>query len=191
MRAVSKPRIAHWYRRAHDCRGVSAVEFALIAPLLLLLYVGVAELGNALTVYRRTSAVASTAADLTAQLKTIKAADLNDIFAASTGILDPYDTQPLRIVVTSVVADEENNGKVAWSCANKGAGRAVDSAYPVPNGLTEPDTSVIVAEITYSFKPLLDLNTIFSPGSFDMNRIFYARPRRTSKVTKTDGTNCS
>jgi Flp pilus assembly protein TadG len=174
-----------------DTRGMSAVEFALIVPVLILLYVGVAEMGNALTIYRRTSTVAATAADLTAQVKTIKGSDIKDIFAASTGILDPYPTTPLRIVLSSVVADNNNNGKVAWSCANKGSGRAVNSAYTVPPGLTEAGTSVIVAEITYSFTPLLNLTSIFSPGAFDMKRTFYARPRRSATVAKTDGTSCS
>ncbi len=58
---------------------MSAVEFALIFPVLILLYVGAAETGNLLTVYRRTFQVASTAADLTAQVKTVSTADLGDI----------------------------------------------------------------------------------------------------------------
>ncbi|MGH6833363.1 MAG: TadE/TadG family type IV pilus assembly protein [Methyloceanibacter sp.] len=173
-------------RLMRDRRGVSAVEFALILPLLILLYVGAAEIGNALTIYRRTSAVASTAADLTAQTKTVSTADLQDITAASSSILTPYSTTPLTIVVSSVVADENNNGKVAWSYASKGSARGTNSSYAVPAGLTQPNSSVIVAEITYAFTPLLDLETFFSPGSFEMKRIFYARPRKSLTVKKTN-----
>lgn len=46
--------------------------------------------------------------------------------------------------------------------------------------------SVIVAEINYTFTPLVGLTTIFSPGSFEMTRTFYTRPRRSMKVAKTD-----
>jgi Flp pilus assembly protein TadG len=186
-----RARAAHWASLLRDRRGISAVEFALIAPILILLYVGVVEIGNALTVYRRTSTVAATAADLTAQVKKITGPEIQDIFSASTGILDPFPTTPLRIVLSSVVADNNNNGKVAWSCANKGSGRAVNSGFSVPPGLTEANTSVIVAEITYSFAPLLNLTSIFSPGAFDMTRTFYARPRRSATVAKTDGISCS
>lgn len=185
-RSALRASIVLWARLGRDRRGVSAVEFALIVPLLLLLLVGVTEISSALTVYRRTSAVASTAADLTAQVKTITPAQLQDVFAASTSILDPYVTDPLRIVVSSVVADDKNNGKVTWSCASKGAGRAVDSAYPVPPGLTDPGTSVVVAEVTYAFTPLLGLDGIFSPDSFEMKRTFYSRPRRSKEVSKAD-----
>lgn len=169
-----------------DLRGVSAIEFALIVPALILLYVGAVEIGNALTIYRRTSLVAATAADLTAQVKSVSKSDIQDIQAAASSILTPYSTTPLTIVLTSVVADNNNKGKVDWSCASKGGARAKDSFYPVPDGLTEPDSSVVVAEITYSFTPLLGLTTIFSPGSFDMTRTFYTRPRRSLKVSKTD-----
>lgn len=173
-------------RLVRDRRGVSAVEFALIAPTMIVLYLGIAETGNAITVYRRMSAVASTAADLTAQTKVVSTADLDDVVSASSAILSPYPTQPLKIVLSSVVADQNNTGKVAWSYSNKGAGRAVNSTYPVPAGLTEPNSSVIVAEITYAFTPLVDLKDFFSPGSFNMTRTFYARPRRSLAVAKTN-----
>jgi Flp pilus assembly protein TadG len=173
-------------RLLRDRRGVSAVEFGLILPTLIALYLGIAETGNAITVYRRMSEVAATAADLTAQVKKVQTKDLEDIVSASSAILSPYPTQPLKIVISSVVADQYNNGKVAWSYSNKGSGRAVESAYPVPAGLTEASSSVIVAEITYAFSPLVDLKTFFSPDSFNMTRTFYARPRRSPTVTKTD-----
>ncbi|MGH6735657.1 MAG: TadE/TadG family type IV pilus assembly protein [Methyloceanibacter sp.] len=180
------PNVSSLGRLLRDKRGVSALEFALILPALLMLYVGAVEIGNALTIYRRTSQVAATAADLTAQVKQVTKSDVKDIQAAAGSILTPYSTEPLKIVLTSVVADSNNQGKVDWSCANKGGGYAKNSSYALPAGLTEPDSSVVVAEITYSFTPLLGLTSIFSPGAFDMERTFYTRPRRSLKVEKTD-----
>lgn len=180
------PSTVSWMRLIRDRRGVSAIEFAMIAPILVLLYVGIAEIGNALTIYRRTSTVASTAADLTAQVKTVSTSDLQDIVGASSSILTPYSTTPLKIVLSSVVADQNNNGKVTWSHASKGSARGTNSAYAVPAGLTEPNSSVIVAEITYAFTPLVNLTSAFSPGSFEMKRTFYARPRRSLTVAKTN-----
>jgi Flp pilus assembly protein TadG len=169
-----------------DRRGVAAIEFAMIFPVMILLYVGVVETANLLTIYRRASQVASTAADLTAQVKQVTAVDLRDIESASTALLTPYSTTPLKITLTSVVADKDNNGKVSWSCSNKGAGRSTGSSYPVPAGLTEANSSVIVAEVTYSYAPLEGLTQIFSPKAFDIKRTFYARPRKSLTITKTD-----
>jgi Flp pilus assembly protein TadG len=158
----------------------------MIAPVLILLYVGIAEIGTAVTVYRRTSSVAATAADLTAQVKTVSTADLNDIITAAGSILTPYSTGPLELVISSVVADQNNNGKVSWSYAQHGGTRAVNSNYAVPPGLTTAGSSVIVTELSYDFTPLIGLTTIFSPGAFEMKRTFYARPRRSLTVTKTN-----
>lgn len=170
----------------YDCRGASAIEFALIVPVLISLYLGAVEINNALTVYRRTLQVATAAADLTAQVRSVTRQDISDINAASTTILTPYAAEPLTIVLSSVVADQNNVGRVDWSCANKGAGRAKGSVYPVPTGLTEPNSSVIVAETTYAFEPIVDLTAFFSPGAFNMGQTFYARPRRSFTVAKTD-----
>ena len=59
-----------------------------------------------------------------------------------------------------------------------------NSPYAVPPGLTEPNSSVIVAEITYDFTPLVNLTGVFSPGSYEMKRTFYARPRKSLQVAK-------
>jgi Flp pilus assembly protein TadG len=167
-----------------DQRGTSAIEFALLAPVIILMYIGAAEIGNLLTVDRRVESVASTAADLTAQVREVSNADLADIVAASTSILTPYPTTPLKVVLSSVVADQNNAGKVAWSYSSSGSGRAVGSSYALPTGTTEAYSSVIVVEVTYVFTPLLDLKKVFSPGAFNLKRTFYARPRRSLTVAK-------
>lgn len=56
----------------------------------------------------------------------------------------------------------------------------------MPAGLAVANSSVIVAELTYSFTPLVNLSTFFSPGAFDMKRTFYERPRKSLIVCKTD-----
>jgi Flp pilus assembly protein TadG len=173
-------------RLRRESRGASAIEFALIAPTLIMIYVATVEIGSALTVYRRTAQIAATAADLTAQVKTVTKTDVKDILAASSSILAPYSTKPLSIVISSVVANDSNQGKVSWSCASTGAARSAGSNYNVPNGLTEANSSVIVTEVTYAYTGLLGLTEFFNPGSFDMKRVFYTRPRRSSEVAKTD-----
>ncbi len=181
-------RAPRWlFRALPDRRGVSAVEFALIAPVVIALYVGAIELGNALTINRRTSEVASTAADLAAQVKTVSDSDLKDITSAASSILTPYPPTPLKIILSSVVADANNTTKVAWSYATNGASpRATNSIYTVPAGLTQANSSVIVAEVTYAFTPLLNLKGYANPGSFTMSRTFYSRPRKSLTVAKTN-----
>ncbi len=55
---------------SRDTRGVAAVEFALILPLLLLLYIGSVEATLLYTTDRGVATIASTVADLVARSKT-------------------------------------------------------------------------------------------------------------------------
>ena len=95
-----------------DRRGVAAIEFALIVPILIALYFGAVEFSNAMTVDRRVTSIASSAADLAAQVEEVNANEVLDIFNASRSIMQPYDTNGISIVLTSVVADEDNNTTV-------------------------------------------------------------------------------
>jgi hypothetical protein len=52
--------------------------------------------------------------------------------------------------------------------------------------VTDAETSVIVAEVTYSYKPMLGLDKVFRPDTFELKRSFYARPRKSVKATKTE-----
>ena len=102
---------------------------------------------------------------------------------AATNILAPFPEAPLTIKLASVVADSKNATEVSWSCASKGSGtpRTAHSGR-----LTEEDSSVIVAEVEYKYAPMLDLPEFGSPGAITMTRKFYAKPRRSLTVQKTD-----
>ena len=166
-------------RLARDTRGVSAVEFALILPIMITMYIGAVEISHALTVDRRVTSVASSAADLTAQTKQVTSASMQDIFTAANSIMLPYSAAPISIVLTSVVADENNDTTVGWSCSLNGSTYADGSAFTLPNGLTQPYSSVIVAEVTYNYIPPIGE---FITGGITMAEKFYLRPRRSLTV---------
>lgn len=169
-----------------DNSGLSAIEFALILPIMITMYIGAVELSHALTVDRRVSSVASAVADLTAQTDTVDNNQVQDIFTASTSIMTPYSASPISIVLTSVVADEDNDTTVEWSCAQNGSQHAIGSEFTVPEGLTQPFSSIIVAEVTYDYTP--PLGHIIT-GGLTMSEKFYLRPRRSLKV-EWQGSNC-
>ena len=53
------------YRR--DSRGVAAIEFAMIVPIMSAMFIGAVEVSQAITVDRRVTQVASSTADLVAR----------------------------------------------------------------------------------------------------------------------------
>ena len=94
--------IAHLTRFRRDQRGVAAVEFALIAPVLIAMYFGLAEYCQAMMADRKATHVASSIGDLVAQSDQVTAADLADIFAIGKPLIAPFPTTDLKIRVASV-----------------------------------------------------------------------------------------
>jgi Flp pilus assembly protein TadG len=173
-----------WLRvRLGDRKGVAAVEFAFILPLLIALYFGVVETTYGIMANRKVTSVTSTVADLVAQTKSVNQAELNDIFAAATAIMVPFDSAELSIVVTSVLIDKDGNATVDWSAAAPGSGTAHRSGadFDLPAGLRIPYTSLIVAEVGYEYNSFL--NYIVTTG-IPMSDTLYLRPRASDKVTK-------
>lgn len=178
-------RIAAGARLSRFCRnqdGLSAVEFALIVPLMLTLYFATIETSDALTASRRVTNVAQTAADLVAQATAVSSSDLTDIYAASAAILSPYDTTAVKITITSVVASSSNVTTVAWSASYNGTARTAGAAITIPTGLTTANTSIIMAEVTYTYTSPIGT---FITGPITMSEVAYLRPRRSLTVSKT------
>jgi len=169
--------------RLRDRRGVAAVEFAFILPLLVTMYFGVVETTYAIMANRKVTSVTSTVADLVAQTKTINTSELNDVFEAATAIMVPFDASELTIVVSSVVIDKDGNSTVDWSAAASSGGTAYRSGadFDLPTGLKIPYTSLIVAEVTYEYNSFL--NHIVTTG-IPMSDKMYLRPRASDKVKK-------
>jgi len=165
---------------AHDRSGVSAIEFAFIVPTIMVpLYFGAVEFSEALTVDRRVTSVASTTADLAAQAEELDQGGIEQIFDAARSIMVPYPSAGISIVVTSVVADEDNKTTVDWSCTENGTTHSEGSDFTLPPNLTQPFSSVIVAEVAYTHTSFL-ANIIDTP--INMTETFYLRPRRSLTV---------
>jgi Flp pilus assembly protein TadG len=165
--------------------GHALIEAALIFPILLGLFLGVSEFSEAFTVSRRLQGAAHTAADLVARVQSVTAQDLDGVKAMIDETMKPYSVASLGVIVTSVVADEEDGTAttVEWSDV-RGAGvspHAAGSALKLPTGLTPPKASVIFAEVKYEFKSTLATMIV---GTVSLRAEAYQRPRLGLKVLK-------
>ena len=88
-------------RFARDRRGVSAVEFALIAPIMIGLYFGCVEVSDAVAVDRKVSLTAAALANLSAQVTTISSNDMTTILRASGAIRGSCFPTSIPITVPS------------------------------------------------------------------------------------------
>ena len=167
-------------RLARDTRGVAAIEFAMIVPVMFFLFVGSIEISNALTIDRRVTQAASSSADLIARAPPagLSTSDVDGQLVIVNQLMAPYDVNPLTVKIVSVVAQLVGGAtqiKVDWSRDNKGASPyARNSLYSsLPVGLLTAGESVIVAEANYNYTPF-----IFSyfTSAFTMKETFYYKP---------------
>ena len=166
-------------RLANTDRGVILIEFALVLPVLLVIFIGLVEFSEAFTIARKLSTSATTVSDLVSQQPSVTSADLDDINLVANEIMRPYSSTPLSLVIVSVAADQDNATTVAWSYPS--SAYAVGAAYALPQaGLTEPNSSIIVVEATYNFTPTVG----HFLGSFPITQRAFFKPRFSANVAK-------
>jgi Flp pilus assembly protein TadG len=142
--------------------GAAAVEFALILPVMLLVYIGTTE-GSALIVMdRKVQTVAGVLGDLVARANTtLSQTDMVDFFRAATAIMNPYSAADLVQVVTGVNVSSTGVATVAWS-KKYASGAYAEGPYAENSSFTLPpeiinialDDFVIVSEASSSYTPL-------------------------------------
>lgn len=183
---LALPRLRIFGRFARDRRGVGGVEFALIAPLLLALYITSFELTIGLSVSKRVTRSASTIADLVTQQSKVTTSDLQQMINVTNAIFTPYKTQNLSLKVTGITLDASSNPTVAWSWAQNGSRPyANNSAVNVPTDMRAPNTFLVRAEVSVTHELLM-----FMPGlmpnqwkTLTLSREFFYRQRVGTSIT--------
>jgi Flp pilus assembly protein TadG len=166
--------------------GVSAVEFALLLPVMLTLYLGGTEITQAITIKRKTTMVTRTIGDLVAQTSTISNAQMLNLLNATSAVVAPYPVSNLKIVVSSVAIDAGGAARVVWSDATANAtARAENSTVTLPTGLNAfPNTTVIWTEASYTYTPPIGY---VITGDMNLSDKMYLRPRLVNKICRDKG----
>ena len=168
-------------RLAKDEDGVSAIEFAVLLPLMITLYLGGVEVSQAVAADRKTTLVAHTVADLVAQESGVTNADMSNVLNASAAVASPYAVSNLAVTVSSIVIDNSGKATVAWSDTLNGQARSVGSVITLSSALAVANTSLILGEVTYSFKP--QFGWVLT-GTIPLYDKIYMRPRLANTVTR-------
>jgi Flp pilus assembly protein TadG len=167
---------------ANDRRGVSAVEFAIIAPLMVSLYLGGVEVSDAVAASRKTTIVARTVADLVAQDSKLTNAGKDDVMNAAKLVATPYGNANLGITVSSIKIDNAGIAKVEWSDTKDGIALTVGSTVTLDAALAVPNTWLILGEATYNYIPTFGEGVT---GPITMSDKIYMRPRISPNVQRT------
>lgn len=155
-------------RFPRDSRGVAAVEFALILPILIAFYLGLNEVQPGFSIKQKLGLTTRAVADLSTRNPKLSAADLKNIFSAASAIMRPYTSISTQIVVSSIsvtanAGSTSSVGKVVWSCP-WGTAKSTDTSvaplqakkigdpYKVPEDF-KATKSFIVVETRYPYPP--------------------------------------
>jgi Flp pilus assembly protein TadG len=174
-------RLPRWARRfGDDTRGVSAVEFALVLPLMLTLYLGGIEVSQAIATSRKLTLVSRTVADLSSQSSGITATSMTNILNASAAVVSPYNSSKLKVTVSQVKIDANGNATIEWSETLGGTKRGVGSSVTLPAALNVANTWLIWSEAEYLYEPTMGSALT---GNLNLKDQMYMRPRLSNSVT--------
>jgi Flp pilus assembly protein TadG len=168
-------------RFARDPRGVSAVEFAMLLPLMLTLYLGGVEVSQGVSIDRKVTLTARAVADLAAQATTINNSEMSNILNAAAAVAAPFPVAQMKVTVSSISIDAQGTGRVTWSDALNGTPRAVNQVVALPQALAIPNSTLIWGEVSYSYTPSIGYVVT---GTLDLNDQIYMRPRLSTSVTR-------
>ena len=168
---------------ARERRGIAALEFAILLPVFLILYLGTFEVGQAIAIKLNNSLAARTVADLSSQFTNIYNADMTSILGASTTVMAPYPTQPFSVTVSQVTVDDKGNATIAWSDTLNGTARSVGASVTLPAGMNVPGSSLIWGETQYVYTP--GLGYVLT-GSITLSNQIFMSPRNAPSVLRTN-----
>jgi Flp pilus assembly protein TadG len=164
-----------------DKRGVSAVEFAMLLPLMVTLYLGGVEVSSAVAIDRKMTLVARTLGDLVAQATSVDNATMTSILSATTAVMAPYPDTNLKITVSSIQINSQGVAKISWSDTKNGTARSIGAIVTLPAPLNVASTSLIWAEASYAYTPTIGY---VMTGTKTLTDQIYMRPRLSDCVLR-------
>lgn len=151
-------------RLAKDREGMGAVEFAIIVPILLMVYITSFELTVGLSVAKRATRASGAIADIVTQQTSVNKAYLKTMLFAADGIFEPYSITGLKLKITGITIDANAKPTVAWSWAQDDSKPyAVGAAVSIPSSLSIANTFVIRTELSIPHELLMFMPSMMPP----------------------------
>lgn len=173
-----------------DKRGLAAVEFAFIVPLMLTLTFGTIEVSSGVAIDRKVTLVARSLSDLVSQGTRVTPTDLQNFFGLGSAIMTPYPVTAATMTqkVTAVSIDASKTARVVWSytgTVNNGAA-TITAGYAkntvittIPTALIVANTQLIWSEVTYTYTPIVGY---IIKSAIPLSDQCFTRPRQSDTV---------
>jgi Flp pilus assembly protein TadG len=187
--------LASMYRRfVASTRGIAAIEFAMIMPVLLILFLASFDGGRAIAIYMKVRSATYTLDAIANQYTTIHDTDMQSILGATSVVLAPYPVSPVVAVISqvSISASGKTTATVVWSNTLTGStvsytGLAIGSSVTLPAGLKTNTCGtypcyLIYGQVSYTYTPMFGY---FGTGGITLADTLFVTPRSASSITRT------
>jgi Flp pilus assembly protein TadG len=175
-----------------DRNGIAATEFAVIVPIMLVMFFGTVEFSSGIAVDRKVTLVARTLSDLTSQAQSaVDDSYLQNVFTASIAITSPYAPTPTKAQITEIYVDSSKVAKVQWSKAATIGNAATQATLTtsthnagdvltIPTALQVPQTYLIFSEVSYLYTPTVGY--VMGQAGVTLSDTAYTRPRQSTCI---------
>ena len=199
MRAGAKIH-AGMRRFGRDVRGVAALEFALIVPLLLMLYFVTMEVAQAIDTNKKVGRIGAMVADLVTQQQAMSRSELESIMRIGEATLQPYNRSQPDIQITAIEVTDEASPKVQVVWSRKlvngafSVGLAKGTAVDIPPKLKIRGSFLVRAESALDYEPVIiwaasskaELGLASAFDGISMAETYYLRPRMSMTIPCSD-----
>jgi Flp pilus assembly protein TadG len=166
---------------ARNADGVAAVEFAIIFPFMLALYLGSIEVGNGIAVQFKVALATRTVADVASQYPSINNSTMTSILGAAATIVAPYSASNMVVTISEITTNSGGQGTITWSDSLNGTAHTVGQSVALPAALQIANTSMIWGEVTYPYQP--SFGYVLS-GTINIYQSSFFYPRLSTSVTR-------
>jgi len=177
-------RVSHQYKLAEE--GVAAIEFVFVAPIMIMMYFGLAEISMAISADRKISHATNVAGDLATQVATITADEMSEIMTATTMVMGVPSKKLSSIQMEIASFSRDAGGAVVplGKASLNGAFPTTFNADSLDDLILSDTSGVVVARVSYDYEPL---KLQFMPTNFKMKETFLLKPRRSANVDFDNG----
>jgi Flp pilus assembly protein TadG len=169
-------------RLIRDCRGVAAVEFAMLLPLMLTLYLGSVEVSTGVAADRKVKLTTHALADLSSQYTDINNVEMSNILNSTSAIMAPYSTTNLTVVVSELSINANGQASVVWSDTLNGTALSAGQVVSIPSALAVPNSYLILGQAQYNYNPSFGY---VLTGTLTLKDQIYMRPRQSTSIART------
>lgn len=163
--------------------GLAAMEFALVAPMILFTTLGAFDLVEMMQANKRIENVAASLADVVSRDTVVMDTELAEYWAALSPLLAPMSAAGVEVRITSATVQTSNRAEVVWSESRGGLTAFEPGAMiDVPDPVGQVAAGVIIVTVRQSWTPPLGI--ISGGGERTMEQTEFRRPRIADPVLR-------